>query len=294
MKTFTDRVAFVTGGASGIGFGMVRALLAEGMKVVIADYNEEHLANAQAALSGNNMTHLIHVDVSDRTALRDAANEAVAMFGKIHLLCNNAGVGGGGAADDPEFESWDRALSINLGGVINGCKIIVPMIKAHGEGGHVVNTASMAGIVPLPGLAAYSTAKYAVRGYSESLRMALAPSGIGVSCLFPGAVRTALVPVPADNSAAPAGKDGEMLRELWDAMRAGMDPLDMGMRVVQAIRENRFHILTHIEFLEEVRDRHRAIEAAFPAGEEAPASRHRFERSRRAMVDQLFATRPKD
>ena len=293
MKIFTDRVAFVTGGASGIGLGIVRALLAEGMKVVIADYNEDHLDQARAALSGNNMIHFIKVDVSDRAALRDAVNETVRLFGKIHLLCNNAGVGGGGTADDPDFEEWDRAMSINLGGVVNGCKIVVPIIKAQGDGGHVVNTASMAGMVPLPGLAAYSAAKYAVRGYSESLRMALAPEGIGVSCLFPGAVRTALVPVPEDNEGAPADEAGAMLAQLWDALRAGMDPIEMGQRVVAAVRENRFHILTHVEFLDEVRDRHRAIEADFPA-DLAPEPRRRFEQSRRAAVDRLMTTAARD
>lgn len=294
MRNFAGKVAFVTGGASGIGLGMVRAFLEEGMQVVAADWNAEHLAAARAALTGNNAVHFLQVDVSDRAALRRAADEALQVFGKIHVLCNNAGVGGGGQVDDPDFEDWDRAMAVNLGGVVNGIKIIVPIIKAQGEGGYVVNTSSMAGMVPLPGLGAYSAAKFAVRGLSESLRMSLAPEGIGVSCLFPGAVRTALVPVPEDDSAAPPGEDGEFLRKLWAAMRVAVDPLDMGRAVVAAIRENRFHILTHAEFLDEVRTRHRAIEAAFPSGQDVPAARREFEETRRATVERLFGMEARD
>jgi NAD(P)-dependent dehydrogenase (short-subunit alcohol dehydrogenase family) len=264
------------------------------MKVVIADYNDEHLAAAKDALAGSNAVHFIKVDVSDREAMRAAADEALRVFGKIHLLCNNAGVAGGGLADDPEFDAFDKAMSINLGGVINGVKIIVPIIKAQGEGGHVVNTASMAGMVPLPDLAAYSTAKYAVRGFTESLRMALAPHGIGVSCLFPGATRTALVDVPEDDSAAPEGAEGDMIRQLWQALRDGMDPVDLGQHVVAAIKENRFYILPHREFLEEVRDRNREMEEAFADGEEIPEARTRFERSRAELVQQLFNMPAKD
>jgi NAD(P)-dependent dehydrogenase (short-subunit alcohol dehydrogenase family) len=130
----------------------------------------------------------LQVDVGDRAQLRAAAEETLRAFGRVHVLCNNAGVGGGGDTSDPDFDAWDRALRVNLGGVVNGTKIFAPLILAHGEGGHIVNTSSMAGIVPLPtpGLGAYQTAKFAVRGFTESLRMTLAPHGIGVSCLFPG------------------------------------------------------------------------------------------------------------
>jgi NAD(P)-dependent dehydrogenase (short-subunit alcohol dehydrogenase family) len=295
MQNFAGKVAFVTGGASGIGLGMARAFLAEGMKVVIADWNEDHLAQARELLAGSNAVHFIRVDVSDRDRMRAAAEEALDVFGKIHVLCNNAGVGGGGTADDPDFDEWDKALSVNLGGVVNGTKIIAPIIKAQGEGGHIVNTSSMAGIVPLPGLAAYSTAKYAVRGFTESLRLALAPEGIGVSCLYPGAVRTALVPVPEEGEKeVPEGEEGEMLRQLFAAMREAMDPLDMGAAVVRGIRENRPHILTHAEFLDEVKARNRAMEEAFMDTGEVPEARTAFETSRRTMVDELLALPAKD
>jgi len=288
MRNFAGKVAFVTGGASGIGLGMARNFLAEGMKVVIADYNQDHLNQAREVLKGNNATHLIRVDVADRDGLRAAAQETLAMFGRIHVLCNNAGVGGGGSADDPDFEEWDRAFGINLGGVVNGTKIIVPIIKAQGEGGHVVNTSSMAGVVPLPTMGAYSAAKYAVRGFTQALRLDLAPHGIGVSCLYPGAVRTQLMPVPEDDASASAGEADDFARALWAAMRVAVDPMDMGRLVVEAIRENRFHILTHVEFIDEVRERHRAMEDAFVTDLPVPEARAAFERLRRETVDRLF------
>lgn len=294
MRNFAGKVAFITGGASGIGLGMARAFLDEGMKVVIADRNRDHLAAARAALAGNNAVQFIDLDVTDRLAFAAAADEALATFGKIHVLCNNAGVGGGGEIDDPGFEEWDSAIAVNLGGVINGIKALVPVIKAQGEGGHVVNTSSMAGVVPLPGMGAYQASKFAVRGLTESLRMQLAPHGIGVSCLYPGAVKTALVPVPEDDSSAPPGPEGDFIRGLWAAMRVAVDPIDMGRAVVEAIHENRFHIFTHGEFLDEVVARHRAIEAAIPQGLPVPEARRAFESLRRQTVDRLFAMEAKD
>jgi NAD(P)-dependent dehydrogenase (short-subunit alcohol dehydrogenase family) len=289
MEHLTGKVAFITGGASGIGLGMARAFLEEGMKVSLADWSDEHIAQAKAQLAGNNAVHFVKTNVAERDSLRDAAQETLDAFGAIHVLCNNAGVNGGGTAASEDFDDWDRALAVNLGGVVNGTKIIAPIIRRQGEGGHIVNTSSMAGVVPLPGLAAYSTAKYAVRGFSESLRMQLAKDGIGVSCLFPGATRTALVPLPEDDpehireEGAP-----QFLKDLWDAMRGAIDPYDTGKAVVAAIRENRFYIFTNREFLDEVRQRHREIEDAFPLDEPTPG-RVRFETMRAEMVRNLMA-----
>ncbi len=289
MQDLTGKVAFITGGASGIGLGMARAFLEEGMKVSLADWSDEHIAKAREQLAGSNAVHFVKTNVAERDSLRAAAQETLGAFGRIHVLCNNAGVNGGGTAASPDFDDWDNALAVNLGGVVNGTKIIVPIIREQGEGGHVVNTSSMAGVVPLPGLAAYSTAKYAVRGFSESLRIQLAEKGIGVSCLFPGATRTALVPLPEDDpenireEGAP-----QFLKDLWDAMRCAIDPYDTGRAVVEAIRENRFYIFTNNEFLEEVKERNREMEAAFPA-EPAPPGRVKFESMRREMTGRLMA-----
>lgn len=289
MENLTGKVAFITGGASGIGLGMARAFLAEGMKVSLADWNDKHIAQAREQLAGNNAVHVVKCNVAERDSVRAAVDETLEAFGKIHVLANNAGVNGGGTAASPDFDDWDRAISVNLGGVVNGTKIVVPIIRQQGEGGHVVNTSSMAGVVPLPGLAAYSTAKYAVRGFSESLRIQLAKDGIGVSCLFPGATRTALVPLPEDDpehikeEGAP-----QFLKDLWDAMRGAIDPLDTGKAVVEAIKANKFYIFTNREFLDEVQQRHREIEDAFPTDEPTPG-RVKFEQMRATMVRDLMA-----
>jgi NAD(P)-dependent dehydrogenase (short-subunit alcohol dehydrogenase family) len=289
MEDLTGKVAFITGGASGIGLGMARAFLEEGMKVALADWNDKHISQAKEQLAGANAVHVVKTNVADRDSLRAAAQETLEAFGKIHVLCNNAGVNGGGTAASEDFDEWDRAIAVNLGGVVNGTKIIAPIIRRQGEGGHVVNTSSMAGVVPLPGLAAYSTAKYAVRGFSESLRMQLAKDGIGVSCLFPGATRTALVPLPEDDPTHIKEEGApQFLQDLWDAMRAAIDPLETGRAVVGAIKQNQFYIFTNREFLEEVKQRHREIEDAFPE-QDPPPGRVKFESMRAEMVRNLMA-----
>jgi NAD(P)-dependent dehydrogenase (short-subunit alcohol dehydrogenase family) len=291
MQDLAGKVAFITGGANGIGFGMVRAFLSEGMKVVVADWSQDNIARAKTALAGSNAVAFVHANVADRANLKAAVDEALATFGKIHVLCNNAGVNGGGTADDPDFDGWDKAMAVNLGGVVNGSKLIVPIIKAQGEGGHVVCTSSMAGVAPLPGLAAYSTAKYAVRGFAESLRMQLAPRGIGVSCLFPGATRTGMLYAPEDKPDEAIDEAGasDFQKALWDAARDGIDPLDTGRTVVEAIKENRFHIFTNREFLDEVIARNREMEAAFPA-QDPPPGRVKFETLRAELAKNLLAT----
>lgn len=297
MQDLAGKVAFITGGANGIGFGMVRAFLSEGMKVVVADWSLPNMEKAKAKLAGNNAVAFVQTNVADRVDLKAAVDEALAAFGRIHVLCNNAGVNGGGTADDPEFDGWDKAMAVNLGGVINGTKLIVPIIKAQGEGGHVVCTSSMAGVVPLPGLAAYSTAKYAVRGFAESLRMQLAPLGIGVSCLFPGATRTGMLYAPEDKPELNIDEAGASAfqKALWDAARDAIDPFDTGRAVVEAIKQNRFHIFTNREFLDEVVARNREMEAAFPA-QDPPPGRVRFETLRAEIARNLLATghRPVD
>jgi NAD(P)-dependent dehydrogenase (short-subunit alcohol dehydrogenase family) len=289
MKIFSGRVAFVTGGASGIGRGMVENFLKEGMKVVIVDWNADHLDEVRRELAGRTDVHFVRTDVADRAQVRAAAEEAVKTFGKIHLLCNNAGVGGGGNADDPDFEAWDKAMRVNFGGVVNGVKIITPLILAHGEGGHIVNTASMAGIVPLPlpGAGAYMTAKFAVRGYTESLRLSLAPKGIGVSCLCPGGTRSRIMEMRNSNN--------PQHRAMVDALMShSMDPVELGAAVVAGIRANAPYILTHAEFRDEVRELHALLEGAFPLDQVVPAGRKAFEDQRREMAARLSALPIKD
>jgi len=288
MKIFSGRVAFVTGGACGIGYGMVQNFLKLGMKVVIVDFNRNYLQEVEQALAGRKDVQFVQADVGDRDQVRAAADQAIRAFGKIHILCNNAGIGGGGDTNDPDFEAWDRALRVNLGGVVNGTKIIAPLILNHGEGGHIVNTSSMAGIVPLPlpGLGAYQTAKFAVRGFTESLRMSLAPSGIGVSCLFPGGTRTRIIEASAtDEATRTAARD---MTASW------MDPVELGAYVVEGIRNNAPYILTHTEFREEVRGLYEVLDSAFPRSQVVPPGRSGFEDQRRGIVNQLRALPVKD
>lgn len=288
MEQLSGKVAFVTGGASGIGLGLGKAFLAEGMKVVLADWSDEHIAATKAELGERDDLHFVKVDVADRDSLRAAIDETLQVFGKIHLLANNAGVNSGGTAISGDFDDWDRAMAINLGGVINGCKIVAPIMLEQGDGGHIVNTSSMAGMVPQPGIAAYSTSKYAIRGYSESLRIQLAKKGIGVSCLFPGATKTAIVKLPEDDPSIDEANAPPFMKDLWDAMRGAIDPEDTGRMVVEAVKENRFYVFTNSEFLEEVKLRHREIEEAFPKDEATPG-RIKFETKRADKVRELMA-----
>ena len=251
MRNLTGKIAFVTGGGSGIGLGIVRSFLAEGMTVVIADVSETRLGEVRALLAGSNAVHFIRLDVADREQMREAAAETVRLCGKVHVLCNNAGIAGGGDVADPDFAAWDKALGVNFGGVVNGVKVFVPLIRAHGEGGHIVNTSSMAGIVPLPGEGgAYTTAKYAVRGLTESLRLSLAPEGIGVSCLCLGLTRSRIMAGP-DEGGTGLAREGDPT-VLFNSLEGAMDPLEVGAAVVRGIRENQPYILTHGEFRDEV------------------------------------------
>ncbi|TLY91451.1 MAG: SDR family NAD(P)-dependent oxidoreductase, partial [Gammaproteobacteria bacterium] len=146
MQNLPGKTAFVTGGASGIGLGIAKALLGAGMKVVIADIREDHLASATAELGSPERVLALELDVTDRAAYARAADAAEARFRKIHVLCNNAGVGVAGPTELATFADWDWVLGVNHGGVVNGIVTLLPRIMRHGEGGHIVNTASMSGL----------------------------------------------------------------------------------------------------------------------------------------------------
>ena len=288
MRNFAGKTAFVTGGASGIGLGISKALLSEGMNVVIGDVNESHLDDARIQLDSANVA-FVHVDVTDRASVTRAAEATVAAFGRIHVLCNNAGIAGGGAVADASFADWDRAMAVNLGGAVNVVKIFVPLIREHGTGGHIVNTSSIAGITALPYEGgAYTTAKFAVRGLSESLRLSLAPEGIGVSVLCPGLTLTRIMDAPAreDPDAKPMASEGDP-DALFNSMDGAMDPIEVGRAVVRGIRENLPYILTHGEFRDEIRTLFDGIVEAFPTDQAVPAARAAFERGRRELCDGL-------
>ena len=276
MKDLDGKVAFVTGGGSGIGLGLARVLSDARMKVVIADVRQDHLDAALADLrASGGAVHGIRLDVTDRAAMTAAAEEVVRTFGKVHLLCNNAGVSIFGPMDAATYDDWDWIMGVNLGGVINGLAAFLPHIKAHGEGGHVVNTASMAGLLVGPGMGVYSASKFAVVGLTASLRYDLAPHGVGVSMLCPGFVRSniheAVLARPQRFANSGYRVGAEDIKRLDAILSVGMDPIDVARAVLAGIERNDLYIFPHAEFREELRSVFDEILAALPDRPPDPA-----------------------
>lgn len=286
MRDFAGRTAFITGGGSGIGLGMARVFARRGMKVAIADLHQDHLDAAEAVLRGEGAEVLaIRVNVVDRAGMAEAAKAVADRFGKLHLLCNNAGVFSTAQADVEDYRDWDWVIDVDLKGVVNGLVNFLPLIKAHGEGGHVVNTSSISGIAPFSaGGGVYSAAKYGVTGLTDCLRLNLAPHGIGVSALCPGTVRTNL---PLSEKSRLADLElvarGDVPPELPPGMASAMDPLEAGERVARAIEANQPYIFTHGEFREATREHFETILAAFPE-EDFGEARLAAEARRRAAL----------
>jgi NAD(P)-dependent dehydrogenase (short-subunit alcohol dehydrogenase family) len=266
MRELEGRTAFVTGGASGIGLGMAQAFVAAGMSVVIADLRPDHIQTAMEDLE-RGRAHAIELDVTDREGFARAADEAERVFGNVHVLCNNAGMGILGSVTDARYDDWDWGLGVLLGGVVNGIQTFLPRMRAHGEGGHIVNTSSMAAVVPVPGAAIYTTAKAAVVGLSESLRSDLSDEPIGVSAFCPGPVQTNIR--EGGRMRPERYRDSgylELERELEERPNSPlwMDPLECGERVLAGIRRDDLYIFTHREFREGAEERFRAMLASFP------------------------------
>jgi len=270
------RTAFITGGAGGIGLGMAEAFRDAGMNVVIADVSDEALTAASATLAASDRVLAVKLNVADRAAWQAAADAAEKRFGKIHLLCNNAGVSGYDRVFDIKPEYWDWLMSVNLGGVFNGVQAIGPRILAHGDGGHIVNTSSMAGMSLPPGakMSPYVASKFAVVGISEAIRVELDPQGIGVSVLLPGTVRSGIG--PNSMRMAPESTRSEAREAAFQRMEKAKsripaevwhDPRTVGDRVVKAILANQLYIFTHRERFDVVRQRHERIEAALRSTE---------------------------
>jgi NAD(P)-dependent dehydrogenase (short-subunit alcohol dehydrogenase family) len=276
MKEVQGKVAFITGGAAGMGLGMAQAFVRAGMKVVIADIRRDHLDQALAGFAGNPAVHGIQLDVTDRAAMANAADETERIFGKVHVLCNNTGVGVAGPLKLATYDDWDWVTGVTLGGTINGIRSFLPRILAHGEGGHIVNTSSMAGVIPHPGMGLYNTAKFAVVGLSESLREELAAENVGVSVLCPGPINTKIHEAektrPARFANSGLAETTKVLQHMKDNPLF-MDPATVGEMVLDGIRTNKMYILTHAEFGDGIRARHAALEAAIPAGSGNPELR---------------------
>src|ERR1700734_1836221 len=191
MREVAGKVAFITGGDSGIGLGIARAFTDAGMKVVITYRTRSHLDEAMKLLQGAaDRVHAINLDVTDRAAMEKAAAETVEVFGKVHVLVNNAGVAVIGGLSHASYEDWDWAMSVNAGGVFNGVRAFLPRIQAQGEGGQIVSVSSLAGMLGHAPAGVYTASKFAVVGMMEALRAELAGTNIGVTVFCPGIVNT--------------------------------------------------------------------------------------------------------
>ena len=259
MRELTGKVAFVTGGASGIGLAMVRSFVAAGMRVVIADIEQTALDEAANEFSENAEVITLRLDVTDREAMETAARTTEQAFGKVHLVCNNAGVALDGSVDTLSYADWDWLIAVNLNGVFNGIRSFVDRVKAHGEGGHFVNTASMAGLMGVSSAACYAASKYAVVGLSETMAAGLAQYDIGVSVLCPGTVDTGIFESERnrpdayknddDLTTVSGGTKGKSQKpNITDGINSMLDASVVGDMVVHAIRENEFYIFTHPRF----------------------------------------------
>jgi NAD(P)-dependent dehydrogenase (short-subunit alcohol dehydrogenase family) len=271
MRDFAGKAAFVTGGASGIGFALGRAFAQAGMKVMLADIEAEALAAAvkSLAVSGPDIRG-VACDVADPASVEHAAKTSFDAFGKVHVVCNNAGVAAAGGIDNISLDNWRWVLDVNLMGVLHGIRSFLPHIRAHGEGGHIVNTASMAGMTGGLGFSPYTASKFAVVGMSEGLAVQLKPFGIGVSVLCPSYVRTGIGesgrnrPERYGTAATldPASPAAVMVAEIARRLEAGLEPDAVAARVLDAIKGDELYVFTHPDSRKAVDERFAAIQAA--------------------------------
>jgi NAD(P)-dependent dehydrogenase (short-subunit alcohol dehydrogenase family) len=268
MRDLTDRTAFVTGGASGIGFALGRAFAEAGMKVMLADIETSALDAALDRLRtfGSNVRG-VRCDVADPTSVDRAAQATYEEFGNVHVVCNNAGVAASGGIDAISLENWRWVLDVNLMGVLHGIRTFLPHIRGHGEGGHIVNTASMAGFNSGLGFSPYVASKFAVVGISEGLSMQLKPHGIAVTVLCPGFVRTRIGDSGRNRQPRygetpvvdPSGREAALSADIAQRIEAGLDPAKVAAKVLSAVRANELYVFTHPEMRWEVEERFSAI-----------------------------------
>ena len=267
---FRDRVAVITGGAGGIGFAMAEAFAARGAKIALADIDETALASRAQTLEARGTAVLrVRTDVTQRASVVALADAVWARFGAAHLVCNNAGIALAGPLLEATPEDWRLTMDINFWGVVHGIDAFAPRLVAQQQGGHILNTASMAGLVGMQWLGIYCASKFAVVGLSESLRRELAAHDIGVSVLCPMIVQTGIV----ENSLRVRGKEAPAAAPVSQppagAMQGGViSAAQVAQRVVSAIERNELYVLTHPEQREFLRRRADRLDACFaPTGE---------------------------
>jgi NAD(P)-dependent dehydrogenase (short-subunit alcohol dehydrogenase family) len=263
MKELRDRVAVVTGAGSGIGRAFAERFAAEGMRVVVADVDEARARETEALLKSRGARALaVQVDVQKAAAVEALAARTLEAFGAVHVLCNNAGIAGLARPSwEQSLEEWQQVVGVNLWGVIHGIRTFVPIMLRQGTEGHVVNTASMAGLMSLPLIAPYHATKFAVVTISESLHMELTMTGapVRVSVLCPGFVRTN---IGQDSLTSPRSEAEAAMQEAFRRLIAeGLDPAIVAERVVEAIRAERFWVFSHPELVAAVQQRAESIVA---------------------------------
>lgn len=286
MTELSGKVAFVTGGVSGIGLGIAKALLEEGMTVAVSYMREAHRDIAMDVLRSvpGAKVHPFKLDVTDRERMQAVADEIERDLGPVDLLCNNAGVNIFGPMDDASFDDWDWVLDVNLGGTINGIVCFVPRMRDRRRG-HVVNVGSMACFISGPHAGVYTTAKAGVRGLTECLRYSLARHNVGVSLVCPGLTDSNIHEAegnrPTKYARSGYNATSEMAAHLKsDVLSLGMNPEEVGRKTVDAVKRGDFYIFTHPEFREDLHEMCSNILEALPEGEAEPR-RAAFEESRR-------------
>jgi len=281
MEDVKGKVAFITGGANGIGLGIAHAFVNAGMKVMIADIRDEALQTAKAEFEADGQgdsVATVQLDVTDRAAMKAAADAVEQTFGKVHVLVNNAGVGVTGPVREAKFDDWDWGMDVNLGGVLNGIIEFMPRLNSHGEGGHIINTSSMAAVVPMRAASIYITAKSAVLGLSEELRGELEEDNISVSAFCPGPVQTN-ISKSAELRPEKYRKDSgfeKYEKQLSDRPNSAlwMTMEEVGERVLAGLQRDDLFIFTHPEFKQGFAERCQKMLDSFP---DEPINTERYE-----------------
>ena len=278
MFKFEGRTAVISGGAEGIGLSIAKALGEQKMNIVLADIDEKNLLKSAAELESLGIPVLAALlDVADEMQWKSVAEKAVERFGKVHMVVNNAGVGGdSGPIENQETEGWQWALGVNLMGVVYGAKVMTPLIKDHGEGGWILNVASMAGMGGVPYSGVYTASKAAVVALSESWAAELKDKRIGVSVLCPAFVQTRIYdsernrPDKYKSENYQIENESSFSKQTKQMVKDGIDVSIVGKRVVEAINHGELYIFTHPNYRQVNQERFNGIDEAFARSAQSP------------------------
>lgn len=284
MTDVSGKVAFITGGGSGVGYGQARVFADAGCRIAIADIRQDHLDEAAEKLdAAGHEVMAIRLDITDPDAYARAADDVEARLGPVQLLFNTAGVSIFGPLQNATREDWEWQMNVNLWGVINGVQVFLPRMLERGDDCHIVNTASMSAFVSLPGTGIYCTTKMALRGLSECLSMDLQQTRVRVSMLCPGAVNTniheAVLTRPRHlEKTGYYGADPEAFARLKKVIEVGMEPETLARYVLKGVQEDALYILPYPEFRETLEDIHTRVMKALANPEDDPEYEKRVAR----------------